>query len=477
MFNPSDRWRVVGAICLCFFARGLFYACATPLWEGFDEHGSVAALEAVASGAALPPAHPPISREIESSLRLAPLPRGFVGFVPAAISHDEFWGLSESARERRAAALRDLPTAWRSEPGGIPPVYSTRRGPLYYWLLRPFYELAGSMSLLNRVFLLRVANVLMATLAIPLGYLLARSVLENHAAGLCAAAALAAMPEVAMNVAHVGPEPVSLLLGTALALAALRVEETVHAVWCGLLLGFALLAEPHFVVVPAVFVMALGLARRWKLALVTVGIAGLLAGWWYAFDWAQPAAKTTMGVFGAIGKVEWIRAADFTWNTLVWSGNGSFLGLRSWVYRLMLLMLLAAVFGLSRTGRRWKPPVWILVGFHVAVMAALAWEGLEDVRTGGLAVTPGWYLCCLAAAGACLAVYGFRGVLPGSIAIPAFAFGSLDLYGLHVVLMPYYAGLITYSATGRLAAFPPRTCYGRRQAWSKGPRIRWRRPW
>lgn len=440
---------MVGAIFLCFIARGLFYACATPLWEGFDEHGSVAALEAVAAGSLMPPAKPQISREMESSLRTVPLPRGFVGFVPAAISHDEFWSLPDAARGKRAAALGEIPVEWRNQPGAIPPVYNTRRAPLYFWLLRPVYSLLGSLSLVNRVFVLRALNVLLASAAIPIGFLLARALLEDNAAALCAVAAFAAMPQVAMNVAHAGPEPLALVLATALALAAVRAEEPAQIALYGVLLVFALLAETHFVLLPAVCVLTL--LRRSRAAAISCAIAGLLALWWYSAQWSAPGSA---GLFDAFEKVEWIRAADFTWNTLVWTGNGSFLGLRSWTYRIMLVVLLVAVFGLSRTGRQWKAPVWILLGFHAAVALVLMWEGLQDVRTGGMAVTPGWYLGCLAAAGASLAVYGFRGVTPGASPIPAFTFGALDLYGLHIVLMPYYAGLISYSATGRLAAFP-----------------------
>ncbi len=430
----------------------MFYACATPLWEGFDEYVAVASLESVASGSLLPPVQPVLSREIESSLRTVPLPRGLAGSVPAAINHDEFWRLPEQARVKRSAGIHKIPTEWRTQPGVVAAIEDSRRAPLYFWLMRPIYSMIGGIQLVERVFILRMLNVLMASFAIPLAFLLALEVLDDAAAALCATAALAAMPQVMMNIAHVGSEPLALLMATALALAAIRVRNTTQPVLFGVLLGLALLAEAHFIVLPAVCVLAV--IRRWRTALVIAAVPAAIAGWWYVLRWIPRTGAPIASMFGSVAKVDWVRTADFAWYTLVWAGNGSFLGLRSWTYRIMLLVILAAIFGLARARNHKKGPVWILIGFHVALALALAFEALREVQYGGAAITPGWYLGCLAGAGACLAVYGFRAITPGAVAVPAFVFAALDLYGLHVVLMPYYAGLIAYSSTGRLAAFP-----------------------
>ena len=251
----------------------MFYACATPLWEGFDEYVAVASLDSIASASVLPPVQPVLSREIESSLRTVPLPRGLAGSVPAAINHDEFWRLPEQARVKRSAALREIPTEWRTQPGIVAAMGDARRAPLYFWLMRPVYSMIGGNQLVDRVFILRILNVLIASFAIPFAYLLALEVLEDVAAALCATAALAAMPQVMMNIAHVGSEPLSLLMATALALAAIRVQKATPPVLFGVLLGLALLTEAHFILLPAACVLA---ARHWRPALV-IAVIGVSA--------------------------------------------------------------------------------------------------------------------------------------------------------------------------------------------------------
>lgn len=161
-----------------------------------------------------------------------------------------------------------------------------------------------------------------------------------------------------------------------------------------------------------------------------------------------------MSLWDAAVKLNWIAAADFSWHTLIWAGNGSYLGLRSWTYRILLLLFVVALFGLARSGRHPGAPVAALVALHLAFVFALAEQSLSLFRAGGAAVAPGWSFACLSAAGACLLVSGFRRLALKAAAVPAFVLAALDLYGAHVVLTPYYSGLISYSATGRLAAFP-----------------------
>jgi hypothetical protein len=69
------RWLLV--IWACFIVRGIFYCSVWPLWEGFDEwaHFGVAQ-EMSTTGRAIIDRSAPLSKEINASLELAPLPRG-----------------------------------------------------------------------------------------------------------------------------------------------------------------------------------------------------------------------------------------------------------------------------------------------------------------------------------------------------------------------------------------------------------------
>jgi hypothetical protein len=453
VLDSSLRRRLLGAIWLCFVARGLYYACATPLWEGFDEFEQFGRVQEAAHGRLLPPSSPGqrLSREIGESLRLVPMPRSIPLDGPH-LTHDDFWKLPEKNRERTQAALRAIPPALQFQDGFAEKLHEPRQPPLYYWLAAPLSFFLDSLQLVDRVFALRIFNVLLASLAVPLAFLLARTTLGDDASALCAVAAFAAQPQVMFSISHIGPDPLALVLATAIALAAM----TAPAVGRGpvlalaLLLGVGLLTRTYFVAL--LVACAVLFIRRWKVAITLVAVCAAIAGWWYMSNWAP--AYHAISLRQAIVQADWIRAADFSWNTLVWMGNQSYLRLKSWTYRIMLVVFLAALFGLARSKRRWSAPVVTLVAFHAALAGAVAYDAIDAFRSGGEPSAPGWIFCSLAAGGACLLVKGFRSLAFKAAAIPAFLFAALDLYGSHVVLTPYYAGLIAYSPTGRLAAFP-----------------------
>ncbi len=69
-----QRWMVV--LWACFFARLLFYCAMLPLWEGYDEWSHFAVIRQMANGGQLLVSRDaaPVSRDIEASLQLAPVP-------------------------------------------------------------------------------------------------------------------------------------------------------------------------------------------------------------------------------------------------------------------------------------------------------------------------------------------------------------------------------------------------------------------
>jgi len=94
-------------------------------------------------------------------------------------------------RARRQSAFRDMPAAWRSQSG--PPsltAYEALQPPLYYWLMAPVARLLGGRGLAAQVLAIRWLSALVASLAIPLVYLLARAVFADMRVALgCAAMA------------------------------------------------------------------------------------------------------------------------------------------------------------------------------------------------------------------------------------------------------------------------------------------------
>jgi hypothetical protein len=445
--------RIVIAIWLCFLARGLFYACSIPVWEGYGEIPEVSRIEAAAGGDVLSPGSQPTAA-IARSLELAPLPRFIDEPVrKGALTYDDFWRLPEDERARRDKDLRRLP--------GVPPPAKTARGheapppPLYHWLMSRLYGAMGKAPLLDRIFVMRVAGVLLASFTVPLVYVIGETVFRDSIAALCAAAAFSVMPQVMFSVTHVGVPALEILLVAAAALAILWVNRPWHAILPGILVGLGLLTSIHFVAIALACVLIL--IRRWRAAALFLVTALAISGWWYVRTNALSAAMggaSAGGLFAAVFGVDWLHAADFAWNTHLWSGNASFLSLRSWVYSIMLLVFLAAAYGISRSWRTGSHSFAVLLALHTSIVAVVAYHAVAAYRSTGQTVAPGWYLTSVAALEMCLVVYGYRALSLGATSIPAFMLGALDIYGCHVVMMPYYAGLISYSSTGRLAAFP-----------------------
>src|SRR5258706_12873316 len=82
---------------ILFLARGLFYVSFVPLWEGFDEWSHYAVLQNMAaSGRLLIGANDPVSREVQASLELAPMP-----WQVSGLKHDGYWRLPEAERKKR----------------------------------------------------------------------------------------------------------------------------------------------------------------------------------------------------------------------------------------------------------------------------------------------------------------------------------------------------------------------------------------
>lgn len=414
MIDAPLRRRLVALLWLCFLARGLYYAGAIPLWEGVDEFAAFGSIHAVADGDLIPGPSRKLSREIDESLKFVPMPRSFVAHP--AITHDDFWKLEPAERDRLTAELRAIPESRQGQPG-TQHLQPLPKAPLYAWIMAPAYSLARSWQLLNRVFLLRILNVLMASIALPLAYLLARIFLETDAAAICATAAFAAVPQMMFNISHIGSESLVLVLTTALAVAAVRFRT--HRP-----VGMLIIVAVSALLIPLLLLPS------------------------------PPPAVSGQTVLGAVLQMDWIRAADFAWHSQIWFGNASFLGLRSWVYDIMLLMFLVGLFGVARSWKRNGYPVLALLVLQAMFVAAIAWYGIAVFRATGNSLPPGWYLSALAASECALLVYGFRALSPAAMAIPGFLFATLDVYGSHVVLIPYYTGLISFSPTGRLAAFP-----------------------
>src|SRR5512140_1914283 len=94
----------LAALWAAFFFRLAFYSAALPLWEGYDEWAHFAVIRSMVShGEALVPRNAAVPRDVDASLRTAPVPWELRNMAEPSVTQDAFWNLPPSARAAREA--------------------------------------------------------------------------------------------------------------------------------------------------------------------------------------------------------------------------------------------------------------------------------------------------------------------------------------------------------------------------------------
>jgi hypothetical protein len=263
-----------------------------------------------------------------------------------------------------------------------------------------------------------------------------------------------------------------------------RTPSAWSGLWFGIALGAALLTKAYFTALLPLAVIVLWLSwRRHDTArrqAVLQAVAALcssiaIAGWWYVhnlvdtgsltgqFEDIQGTANSVVSLIGAVAQIHWTRIFDFMATSQIWLGGWSFLGLRSWMYRLGELVAILAIAGISvqtvrkRAGLPRPSDLWLLALPYIAMVAGLCFYAVQVFRTRGSGATPGYYLCALAVPEAVLLVAGLARLMPVKlqllpVPVVALALVAIEQFGVWFIMLPYYAGLIRHLATGALPA-------------------------
>jgi hypothetical protein len=355
------------------------------------------------------------------------------------------------------ASLRSVPVPWElrylpaparthdgpGAPGTWPRLtaYEALQAPLYYWLMAPLLWLFGGASLATQVLALRLAAVLLASLSIPLIYRIARKVGVPEAC----AALVAVMPGFAFDVARVGNDCLAVLLFTALLLL---VVQRAHWLAAGIVLGLGLLTKAYFL---AALVLIFWMPRA-----VLVGVA--ISGWWYVRNlWTT---GTLAGLSESVmlrhtsladllrraPSVPWRTAIDSILFSHIYFGGWSSLQVRSWMYHVFYMVVAIAAAGAVWAMRR-NASLRPLAAVYAAFWLAQLYNVLLLYVSKGIPTTMGWYLYGVIGAEVVLC----SATIPPVVGVVLFA--ALDLYAMHFVALPYYAGLIRHKANGALEAF------------------------
>lgn len=445
-------WRLA-LIWACAVVRLLFYASMAPLWEGFDEWAHFGVVGAIAHGEWLPARDTHIGRDVEATLRTAPLPWTLRNLPPPSLTHDDFWRLPEAERSARLAEFQSIPRAWADAAGDLP-AYETQQPPLYYWLMAPLLALLRSHPLAEQVMALRWFSALLASLTAPLTYAIAERALGSRALALGCAAVVSLMPGFAIAAARVGNDGIAAALFAALMWAGLEWIDTGRGAWrVGAILSLGLLTKAYFLTaIPAVAVLFFLRRGSWYgIGAAAPGIA------WYArnvvlygslsglTESSMPASGFAM--WRRVVDVPWIQAIDSALFAHIYTGGWSMLTVRSWIYHLFYLAAALALAGLLRVWR--QPRILWLIAIYGAYWAGALYDILLLFVTRGVATSMGYYLYAVVAAEVPLAIAGFR---RWAVAVLAALFCALDLYTMHAVAIPYYTGMIRHKMGNALAA-------------------------
>jgi 4-amino-4-deoxy-L-arabinose transferase-like glycosyltransferase len=486
-FIFGDRQRALpGALAIlwvCFLTRGGFFSAAMPLWEPADEYSHFAQIANVSL-------HPLISEagavptDITASFELVPLPKAMLESL-AVGSHqgyETYWSLGEETRAALQAKLRNLPpaNASSSEPRWLF-IYEHQQPPLYYWVAGPVYWFCRNAPLTDRVFILRLVGVLLASIVVVATYRVAEF-LGGRVIGLSAAALLVAMPQLLITASRVGNEAMAICIGSWVICAALRLTRTPDwpaAIALGFALSAALLTKAYFLSTFAVLLVWFGVRFRTnpkhlRLLLPVLALPIAVSGWWYVRN-----LKTTGSLSGeqldaaahvfswtdkirASFSINWLHALDSTMTGHTFACGWSLITVRSWMYHSVSFLWLMALIGVvsfliqskSKPGRQ---VVGLALSIYGAMMTALAYHVLVSFMVLHHAATSGSYLFSVATAEGVLLVAGVffvsRRYGVACIGMTALLLASIDLFGMNFYALPYYAGLTGHLPSGGLPAW------------------------
>jgi len=480
-----SRWLLV--IWFCFLARAFFYCAALPLWEGFDEWAHFGVVQRMAfRSEPLVSRDSALPRDVAASLDLLPLPWELRNLPPPSTTHDAFWRLSPAERSRRESLFHAIPQAWALEDAPKLQTYEGLQGPLYGWIMTPLLLAARHTHLATQVLLLRWFGVAIVSFVIPLSFLACRRVFRDSALALGCAAVVAAMPGLLIDVAHISNESVAVVLFTVLIWLSLEIADkgltSLRALSLGAVLGLGLLAKAYFLTaLPPVAVQLVWKWRRDRRALLVPITAAIVAGWWYvrnqlttgAVSGMQESATLPHATLGdqlrQAARIHWGGVVDSVMFSHLWLGSWSTLMVRSWMYHFLYLLIALAAAGLvwaalrpARTSqiRAGLPALAILAMFFLVFWLGQLYHTIVMFMVWGMATTLGSYLYAVVTAEAALCVAGLRAIVPPFARHLVAPFGValfalLDLYTMHFIELPYYAGLTAHRPNGPVAAFHP----------------------
>jgi len=349
-------------VLACGVLNAILYSGLLPLWEGFDEPFHYAYVQQISTELKLPVlGRATLSREVWVSLHLAPVSRVVQHNLPALRAYDQYLALPLVERNELRRQLEHIPAEWKYANHDTQLNYEAQQAPLAYLLLAFPDRLLSDVPLPRRIFLLRLACAVTATLLTFVGSIALAKQVGLRGSYSCAVLWCVFSSQMFWaTVAHVSNDWLAVPLAVWMLAAAahlLRGPCSKRAYVFMVFLALGLLTKAYFLafVVPAIALVAV-LGWRKQLRLTTLAGALLLvlsvSGTWYARNALlyHSAAGTLQSVSGvgpgqvlsAVGSVPWRHSIPLMARASLWTGNNSFLTFSRTTLDVVLVLLLVS---------------------------------------------------------------------------------------------------------------------------------------
>jgi hypothetical protein len=399
-------------VLLMALAAVVLYAAVLPLWEGWDEPFHLGYIEALRSWNAIPVfGETPLSKEIEASLYLTPLPQFLSAGVPGTMTFAQQAALTRGEKLQRRRELDQIPTELQSAESAIPN-YEAQQAPLAYLYLAPLDAALDHLPLVRRIFWLRLATSLAGI--ILTFFAVERLLVVFRVEGPLQEVALACILSTQVlwaSFAHVSNDwlaiPCTIWFAVLIARAASEPSGR-NLIAASLILAVGLLTKAYFLAfVPVLGVLIVQQALRKKVKAIeaasAVLITLLIGGVWYGRNIAiyhslsgtQESIRGTplWEVLFAFVSINWLKSLLALFRSTLWCGNWSFTPFPKGLLNIEIILLMAGLllFAFRRetkgTGIRWVAAVFTALSIALIYQTCAAWVDSD----GALATTEPWY--------------------------------------------------------------------------------------
>jgi hypothetical protein len=472
MSLPRKASRLVIPPWLCFLAFGVFVCFVTPLGEGFDEPLHFDYVQRIAQLRDVPMGNSyNVSSEITQFLEGHPVSWALHERYPFLLTYEQYWEQTDQleSRDRRVRALR-FEGAYTEGLSKASRQYESHQPPLYYLLVAPAFGVFSKAFFFVDTFMaLRLLNVLLASVMVPGAFFLAKAVLGDDSAAANVARLVVFFPGLYPGVIRVSNDAVSAVIVTwmlFLLVSFLRKPETRYLYGLCALLIAGLWTKAFFIPIAAGVIAVMLGSRRFRASAIVLTACALGLPWYVrtfmitgsltGLPETLEAGSSVISSVQALSGTDWRNAFNVAVSTHIWTGNWSFLGVRSWMYRVVAWSAFAGILGLLRKPMQ-IPYLPALAAIYAVFAAGLAYYATQVFQASGLSVIQGWYLASFIPLEAVFFVAGLRTLFPKRWHIPVLLMQTfllaLLVYSELFVAMPYYAGLTSHQADGHLATY------------------------